>query len=52
MQDVGNFNFDHPSAFDFNEVEACLRKLLAGNDVEIPLYDFKSCSRFDCLHTA
>lgn len=34
-----NFNFDHPSAFDFDLIDRILNQLLLGKSVLIPDYD-------------
>ncbi|CAL8466668.1 g6204 [Coccomyxa elongata] len=39
------FNFDHPSAFAWNEIVATLRDLKAGRPALIPQYDFVTSSR-------
>jgi uridine kinase len=44
-KDLSNFNFDHPSAFDYDLLLANLRDLLNGNSIEIPKYDFTTSSR-------
>nr|ACO10843.1 Probable uridine-cytidine kinase [Caligus rogercresseyi] len=36
----GQFNFDHPDAFDFNLMENCLQSILSGKETKIPKYDF------------
>ncbi|MFH4983993.1 hypothetical protein AB6A40_010702 [Gnathostoma spinigerum] len=41
----GEFNFDHPSAFDHKRLIAVLRKLEKGESVQIQRYDFKTNSR-------
>ena len=45
-KDLDNYNFDHPKALDFELIQDCITKILAGNDVEIPIYDFKTHSRY------
>lgn len=41
----GSYDFDHPSAVDLDAcADACL-KLKDGEDVWIPVYDMRSCSR-------
>lgn len=42
---LSNFNFDHPSSFDFDLLLEQLRLLLNGNDIEMPIYDFVTSSR-------
>ena len=42
---AGEWNFDHPRAFDFQRMELTLRKLLRRDaDVQIPEYDLKTHS--------
>lgn len=42
----GNFNFDHPNAFDFDLFEEILRKLADGDGtVQVPTYSYKTHSR-------
>lgn len=36
----GQFNFDHPDAFDDRKLLAVLRDILAGKKVEVPEYDY------------
>eukprot|EP01023_Acetabularia_acetabulum_P037698 TRINITY_DN3588_c0_g1_i2.p2 TRINITY_DN3588_c0_g1~~TRINITY_DN3588_c0_g1_i2.p2 ORF type:complete len:172 (+),score=33.39 TRINITY_DN3588_c0_g1_i2:227-742(+) len=45
MLDISRFNFDHPTAFDFEEIISSLRKLKEGKAVDIPQYDFVSSTR-------
>ena len=40
-----NYNFDHPNALDFDLAFELLKELLAGRDVEIPVYDFTTHAR-------
>jgi len=42
---VGNFDFDHPDAFDFEMTLDTLRKVKAGETVQIPLYDSVNATR-------
>ncbi|XP_068740042.1 uridine-cytidine kinase 2-like [Montipora capricornis] len=42
---VGNFNFDHPDAFDFDMTVETLLKIKAGEVVEIPMYDSVNATR-------
>lgn len=44
-KDLSNFNFDHPSAFDFELILSQLRDLLNGKPAEIPIYNFTTSSR-------
>lgn len=41
----GQFDFDHPSAFDEELMKNALRDMLARKPVEIPVYDFQTNSR-------
>ncbi|XP_061440275.1 uridine-cytidine kinase 2 [Rhineura floridana] len=41
----GQFNFDHPDAFDNVLIAKTLREILEGKTVQIPVYDFVSHSR-------
>lgn len=43
--DQGEFNFDHPDAFDTNFMRTTLEAVLQGRRMEIPIYDFKTHSR-------
>ena len=43
--DASNYNFDHPNALDFDLAYKVLLKLLAGQDADLPLYDFTSHQR-------
>lgn len=48
---VGAYNFDHPDAFAFDEMVACLRALKMGQPVSIPMYDYTANARKDeCTH--
>jgi len=44
-KDLSNFNFDHPSAFDFDLLTEQLKKLLNGESIEMPIYSFITSSR-------
>lgn len=41
----GQFNFDHPDAFDYNEMMNVMRNIVQGKTVEIPSYDYVSNSK-------
>ncbi|KAK5616152.1 Uridine-cytidine kinase 2-B [Crenichthys baileyi] len=41
----GQFNFDHPDAFDNELIMETLRQILQGETVQIPVYDFVTHSR-------
>uniref|UniRef100_A0A671K9D6 Uridine-cytidine kinase n=3 Tax=Sinocyclocheilus TaxID=75365 RepID=A0A671K9D6_9TELE len=43
----GQFNFDHPDAFDNELVMKTLRDIIQGETVHIPVYDFVTHSRKD-----
>ncbi|SAM03094.1 hypothetical protein [Absidia glauca] len=40
-----NFDFDHPSAFDYDLLFECLCKLKAGKSIELPIYNFSKHAR-------
>ena len=41
----GKFNFDHPDAFDYELLHACLKDIKEGRPTKVPVYDFKHHSR-------
>uniref|UniRef100_A0A8C9X4W9 uridine/cytidine kinase n=1 Tax=Sander lucioperca TaxID=283035 RepID=A0A8C9X4W9_SANLU len=41
----GQFNFDHPDAFDSELIMQTLKQILQGETVQIPVYDFVNHSR-------
>uniref|UniRef100_A0A0K0DU74 Uridine kinase n=1 Tax=Strongyloides stercoralis TaxID=6248 RepID=A0A0K0DU74_STRER len=43
---LGDFNFDHPSAFDTDEMLKVLMTLKSGKPAKIPIYDYKNHCRF------
>jgi uridine kinase len=45
QENIASYNFDHPSAFDFDEILGKLRALQAGEAVDIPTYDFVTAAR-------
>jgi uridine kinase len=45
LLNVSDYNFDHPNAFDFSELQQSLTGLLLNNEVEIPIYDYVNYSR-------
>lgn len=45
MANVGEYNFDHPDAFDTEQLLECLGNLKANRPVQIPVYDFKRHQR-------
>ncbi|KAL8193574.1 hypothetical protein R6Q57_026709 [Mikania cordata] len=42
---VHEYNFDHPDAFDTEQMLECIEKLKQGNSVQLPIYDFKNHRR-------
>ncbi|XP_023523523.1 uridine kinase-like protein 3 isoform X1 [Cucurbita pepo subsp. pepo] len=42
LAQVNEYNFDHPNAFDTEELLSSMEKLRHGESVDIPKYDFKS----------
>lgn len=42
---ANNYDFDSPSAIDFETMKAAVRKLMRWEDAEIPCYDFATHSR-------
>jgi uridine kinase len=40
-----NFDFDHPSAFDYDLLFECLCKLKAGKSIDLPIYNFSKHAR-------
>lgn len=42
---ASEYNFDHPSAIDFDAVEEAIVKLMRKEPAEIPIYDFVTHSR-------
>ncbi|CAA7407160.1 unnamed protein product [Spirodela intermedia] len=42
---VSEYNFDHPDAFDTEQLLACMKNLKHGKVVDIPNYDFKTHRR-------
>lgn len=48
----GQFNFDHPNAFDNELMETCLQSILDGQPTQIPVYDFKTNARVPGLYTS
>eukprot|EP00756_Hemistasia_phaeocysticola_P001536 Hpha_TRINITY_DN11079_c0_g1::TRINITY_DN11079_c0_g1_i1::g.92889::m.92889/K00876/udk, UCK; uridine kinase len=45
LRDIGNYNFDHPNAFDFEAIAQCFRELQKSGTAEIPMYSFESHAR-------
>lgn len=46
-ENIGDYNFDHPDAFDFEETIDLVSKLKEGKAVEIPRYSFVTSSRLE-----
>ncbi|XP_042458580.1 uridine kinase-like protein 1, chloroplastic [Zingiber officinale] len=42
---VQDYNFDHPDAFDTEQLLECMKKLKSGYSVNVPIYDFKKHQR-------
>ncbi|KAJ6838040.1 uridine kinase-like protein 1, chloroplastic isoform X4 [Iris pallida] len=42
---VHDYNFDHPDAFDTEQLLICMGELKSGQSVNIPIYDFKNHRR-------
>lgn len=47
----GEFNFDHPDAFDYEFMMNTLKDLVAGNEVKLPQYNYKTNAREEEWHT-
>ncbi|KAL6319518.1 hypothetical protein AAG906_014194 [Vitis piasezkii] len=45
LEDVHEYNFDHPDAFDTEQLLDCIHKLKSGQSVHVPIYDFKTHQR-------
>ena len=45
MEERSLVNFDHPDAIDFTLMSDHLKELLAGNMVDVPIYDFTTHTR-------
>jgi uridine kinase len=43
------FNYDHPDAFDWDLLSLHLARLVAGESVEVPIYDFTIYDRTDLV---
>ncbi|KAL4634406.1 hypothetical protein ACB092_04G197200 [Castanea dentata] len=46
LKHVHEYNFDHPDAFDTEQLLECIGKLKSGQSVQVPIYDFKNHQRF------
>ena len=42
FEERSHINFDHPDAVDFNLLRSQISELLQGNEVQVPIYDFKT----------
>ncbi|PKI59241.1 hypothetical protein CRG98_020321 [Punica granatum] len=42
---VQEYNFDHPDAFDTEQLLDCIEKLKAGQSYQVPVYNFKTHRR-------
>jgi len=51
LSHVGDHNFDHPDAFDWDLLYSTLEALSRGKTVTIPTYDFTTHNRQDVVHT-
>lgn len=40
-----NYNFDHPDSFDRQGMMECIEALRRGDEIDVPVYDFKTHSR-------
>ena len=47
LEQKKDFNFDHPSAIDFQLMKKNIKKLLLGKSINSPLYDFRIHSRLN-----
>ncbi|XP_047978870.1 uridine/cytidine kinase UKL1, chloroplastic-like [Salvia hispanica] len=45
LECVHEYNFDHPDAFDTEQLLECVGKLKLGQPVHVPIYDFKTHQR-------
>ncbi|CAG9330234.1 unnamed protein product [Blepharisma stoltei] len=52
LLEVAEYNFDHPDAFDFIEMNQALWKLLHCEEVNVPIYDYTRCRRSDSFIAA
>jgi len=48
---IGEFNFDHPDALDYELILDTMKTLLAGKMANIPVYDFRTHSRLPDQYT-
>ncbi|KAK6155404.1 hypothetical protein DH2020_009652 [Rehmannia glutinosa] len=45
LKRVHEYNFDHPDAFDTEQLLECVETLKSGKSVQVPIYDFKTHQR-------
>ncbi|KAL0331864.1 UNVERIFIED_CONTAM: Uridine kinase-like protein 2, chloroplastic [Sesamum calycinum] len=45
LKHVHEYNFDHPDAFDTEQLLECVETLRSGQSVHVPIYDFKTHQR-------
>ncbi|KAK4483220.1 hypothetical protein RD792_010402 [Penstemon davidsonii] len=45
LERVHEYNFDHPDAFDTEQLLECVETLKSGQSVHLPIYDFKTHQR-------
>lgn len=45
LEERKRINYDHPNAFDINLLEAQLKELKNGNEIESPIYSFENYTR-------
>ena len=45
LADVSEYNFDHPSALNYEEIARDLKKLVSGKNIYTPVYDFTTNAR-------
>ncbi|KAJ1357834.1 hypothetical protein KIN20_016082 [Parelaphostrongylus tenuis] len=48
--EIGEYDFDHPSAFDFDKLAETISQLEDGKSVTLPKYDFLRSTRKGSLH--
>ncbi|AXA34021.1 MULTISPECIES: uridine kinase [Francisella] len=46
-EEACNINYDHPDAFDHKLLKKDLAKLISGQDIEVPFYDYSTHSRIE-----
>ena len=47
ISNIGACNYDHPNSLDTNLIISDLYKLINGNTIQIPIYDYKTHSRLE-----